>query len=73
MHDTERGRQLHICMLCVSLLSLTQQQWIFTCLLTRLIGFTPCGSVQACTEFQFYKEQDLSINKKKHVKAFDID
>ncbi len=35
-------RQPHICMLCVSVVLLTQQHWIFTCLLTHLIGFTHC-------------------------------
>lgn len=36
------ARQIHICMLPVSLLLLTQRQRIFTCLLTHLIGFTHC-------------------------------
>lgn len=34
--------------------------------------YSQCGSMRACTEFLFYKEQDLSMNKKKHVKAFEI-
>ena len=37
------ARQFYICMLCVSSVLLTQRQWIFTCLLTHLIGFTHCG------------------------------
>lgn len=49
MHDIEwlclRARQFHICMLCLSLVLLSRQQWIFTCLLTHLIGFAVCGQI----------------------------
>lgn len=39
---------------------LTKQQWIFTCLLTHLIGFTQCRDARASSKFPFNNKHILN-------------